>query len=75
MPDFKAYPKRPQNAFGSHSNSHGLTAGECQMPNGSTGKDVDLVWLPKGIEKRCAKSYKKQKYKKWKNLREKGLTR
>ncbi|RHQ56322.1 hypothetical protein DWY34_14515 [Blautia sp. AF25-12LB] len=48
MPDFKAYPKRPQNAFGSHSNSHGLTAGECPMPNGSTGKDVDLVWLPKG---------------------------
>ncbi|RHR14193.1 hypothetical protein DWX49_12815 [Blautia sp. AF19-34] len=48
MPDFKAYPKRPQNAFGSHSNSHGLTAGECPMPNGSTGKDVELVWLPKG---------------------------
>ena len=46
---------RPQNAFGSHSNSRGLTAGECPMPNGSTGKDVDLVWLPKGIEKRCAK--------------------
>lgn len=66
---------RTPAAFGSYSNSRGLTAGECPMPNGSTGKDVDLVWLPEGIEKRCAKSYKKQKYKKWKNLREKGLTR
>ena len=43
------------------------------MPNGSTGKDVDLVWLPEGIEKRCAKSYKKQKYKKVEKFTRKRL--
>ena len=35
------------------------------------------IWFgcPKALKRDVQKSYKKQKYKKWKNLREKGLTR